>query len=173
MIEALSLLAAIAIGFGAAVQTSMLGAMGRARGPSEAAWLSVLTTVCGLAVLLGSRAWRGDPPLLPFPLDRLWLYIAVALVTGAGVLLGLRGLHPSFAVSGLFGLAFIIGAATIAPRIGIALFISAAIAGQLIGAMTMDQIGAFGAAVHGVTPMRLAGAALLLTGVVLVRGIGR
>ena len=111
--------------------------------------------------------------MLPFPLDRLWLYIAVALVTGAGVLLGLRGLHPSFAVSGLFGLAFIIGAATIAPRIGIALFISAAIAGQLIGAMTMDQIGAFGAAVHGVTPMRLAGAALLLTGVVLVRGIGR
>ncbi len=173
MVEALSLLAALAIGFGAAVQTSMLGAMGRARGPAEAAWLSVLTTACGLAVILGARALRGDPPMLPAPLDRAWVYIAAALATAAGIAVGLRGLNPSFAVSGLFGLAFIVGAATLAPRIGIALFISAAIAGQLLGAMTMDQIGAFGAAVHTVTPMRLVGGALLLLGVVLVRGLGR
>ena len=38
MLTTLSLLATLAIGFGAAVQTAMLGAMGRTRGPAEATW---------------------------------------------------------------------------------------------------------------------------------------
>ena len=41
--------------------------------------------------------------------------------------------------TGLFGLAFIIGAAAIAPRLGIALFLSATIAGQLVGASPWKQ----------------------------------
>lgn len=173
MANVLSLLAALAIGFGAAVQTSMLGAMGRARGPGEAAWLSILGTVLGLATVLAVRAARGDPPLLPAPFDRGAVYSVVALGAGLGAVLATRGLPPYFAVTGLFGLAFIVGAALLGPKLGIALFLSAAIAGQLLGAMALDALGAFGGTVHGVTPLRLAGATMLLAGVAMVRGFGR
>lgn len=173
MVNVLSLLAALGIGFGAAIQTSMLGAMGRARGPSEAAWLSVLGTVLGLSAVLAVRAARGDTPLLPPPFDRGTIYTVIAIGTAVGIALATRGIAPYFAVTGLFGLAFIIGAATIGPRLGIALFISAAIAGQLLGAVALDAVGAFGGNVHGITPLRVAGATMLLAGVALVRGFGR
>jgi uncharacterized membrane protein YdcZ (DUF606 family) len=173
MTNLLSLLVAVAIGVGAAVQTSMLGAMGRARGPSEATWLSILATACAVAVVLGVRALRGEAPALPAPLDRAIVFLLVAVATAIAIVLTVRGLPPYFAITGLFGMAFIFGAATIAPRIGIALFLSATIAGQLFGALLMDQIGAFGAAVHPVSPLRLAGAAVLVVGVVMVRGLGR
>lgn len=173
MVNVLSLLAALAIGFGAAVQTSMLGAMGRARGPGEAAWLSILSTVCGVGTLLAVRAARGDPPMLPAPLDRGVIFAVVAVVGGIGAVMATRGLPPYFAGTGLFGLAFIVGAASIAPRLGIALFLSATIAGQLVGAMALDAVGAFGGTVHGITPLRVAGATMLLAGVAMVRGFGR
>ena len=173
MVNVLSLLAALAIGFGAAVQTSMLGAMGRARGPAEAAWVSILGTVCGVGALLAVRAARGDAPVLPPPFDRGAVYAVVAAGAAVVVVLATRGIAPYFVVTGLFGLAFIVGAATIGPRLGLALFLSAAIAGQLLGAMALDAMGAFGGTVHGVTAMRMAGATMLLAGVALVRGFGR
>lgn len=173
MSNLLPLFAAIAIGMGAAVQTGMLGALGRARGPSEATWLSILATITAVAIILAVRALRGDPPALPAPLDRAVVFIGVAVATGAALVLTARGLPPYYAVTGLFGLAFIFGAATIAPRIGIALFLSATIAGQLVGALLLDQFGAFGGAVQPLSPLRLAGASLLLVGVVMVRGFGR
>jgi uncharacterized membrane protein YdcZ (DUF606 family) len=173
VVNVLSLLAALVIGIGAAVQTSMLGAMGRSRGPTEAAWLSILGTVCSLGALMAARVARGDVPLLPAPFDRGAVYAVVALAAGIGMLLAIRGIAPYFAVTGLFGLAFIVGAATIAPRLGVALFLSATIAGQLLGAMALDGMGAFGGAVHSITPMRVAGATMLLAGVALVRGFGR
>lgn len=54
--------AASLIGADAAVQTSMLGSVGGARGPAEAGWQSILATVMGVAVILAIRAWRGDQP---------------------------------------------------------------------------------------------------------------
>lgn len=173
MVNVLSLLAALAIGIGAAVQTSMLGAMGRSRGPTEAAWMSILATVVGLSTVMAVRVARGDAPLLPAPFDRGYVYAAAAAAAGLGIVLVTRGIAPYFAAMGLFGLAFIVGAATIAPRLGVALFLSATIAGQLLGAMWLDGIGAFGGTVHAWTPLRVAGATMLLAGVVLVRGFGR
>ncbi len=169
----LSLLIAVLIGVGAAVQTSMLGSVGRLRGPSEATWLSILATATAVALILAVRGLRGESLALPAPLDRPVVFIAAAILAGLALFLTVRGLPPYYAITGLFGLAFIIGAATLAPRIGVALFLSATIAGQLVGAVLMDQIGAFGNTAQPVTPLRLAGVALLLTGVVLVRGFGR
>ena len=171
---AVPLLAAFAIGLGAALQTALLGALGRTRGPGEAAWLSILATTGGLALILAARALRGDPPLLPQPFDRASLFVAVAVISAVAAAAIIRGgVEPYYAITGLFGLAFIFGAAAIAPRIGVAAFLGATIAGQLIGAMALDQIGAFGAQAYVVNPTRLLGAGLLLAGVVLVRGIGR
>lgn len=111
--------------------------------------------------------------MLPAPLDRGVVYGIVAAVAALGAVLATRGLPPYFAGTGLFGLAFIVGAASIAPRLGIALFLSATIAGQLVGAMALDAVGAFGGNVHAVTPLRVAGATMLLAGVAMVRGFGR
>ena len=173
MSNLLPILVALTIGAGAAVQTSMLGALGRARGPAEASWLSILATITAVAVLLAYRLLRAETLALPAPFDRAALFVGAALLTGIALLLTTRGLPPYYAITGLFGLAFIFGAATIVPRIGIALFLSATIAGQLIGALLLDQIGAFGGAVQPLSPTRLGGAALLLLGVVMVRGLGR
>jgi len=173
MSNLLPILAALAIGLGAAVQTGMLGALGRARGPSEASWLSILATATALAMILAYRLLRGETLALPAPFDRVAVFIGAALIAGVALLLTTRGLPPYYAITGLFGLAFIIGAATIVPRIGIALFLSATIAGQLLGALALDQFGAFGGAVQPRSLMRVGGAAFLLLGVAMVRGLGR
>lgn len=173
MSNLLPILAALAIGLGAAVQTSMLGALGRARGPAEASWLSILATATAIAAILAYRLARGETLALPAPFDRAAILAGAALTAALALLLTTRGLPPYFAITGLFGLAFIFGAATIVPRIGIALFLSATIAGQLLGALALDQIGAFGGAVQPLSAMRVGGAAFLLLGVAMVRGLGR
>ena len=172
MAQLLSLGVVLLIGLGFSVQTSMLGAVARQRGPTEAAWMSILATATGLAVLFGVRALRGAPPLLPAPLDRAWIYGVIAVGAGGALLLTMRNLDVYYAAAGLFGLAMIVGMGALAPRLGIALFVSALVAGQLIGGMTMDQLGAFGGTVHRVSALRVAGVGALLVGVVLVRGGG-
>jgi transporter family-2 protein len=170
MNQAIPLAFALFIGMGASVQTSMLAAIGRQRGSPEASWLSVLGTVTGIATLLAFRAFRGDPPMLPAPFDRAAVHVAIAVVGGVALALTVRGLEPYYVVTGLFGLTFIVSAALLAPKLGIALFLSAIIAGQLLGALTMDQIGAFGGEVRHINGLRIAGVAALFLGVMLVRG---
>jgi hypothetical protein len=150
----------------------MLAAVGRERGAPEASWQSILATLAGIAAILAFRALRGDPPLLPSPLDRASVHIAIAILAGGGLILTARGLDPWFVVIGFFGLAFIVGAAALTPRLGIALFVSAVIAGQLLGALALDQVGAFGGEIRRIDGLRLAGVAALLLGVTLVRGGG-
>jgi len=56
-----------------------------------------------------------------------------------------------------------------APRLGAALLVSLAIAGQLTTSLALDHYGAFGFPVHHISPLRIAGALLLLGGVLLIR----
>ena len=162
---------ALAIGAGASTQIAMLSAVGRQRGSLEAVWITVLGTIAATAVFLAVRAARGEA-LLPPPFDRATLYAAVAVVAAAALLLALRELDLYFAVMGLFGLGVILGAAFLGPRIGVALFIGAMIAGQLTTALLLDHIGAFGAEVERATLLRAGGVAALILGVALVRGGG-
>lgn len=172
MAQLLSLGVALLIGLGFAVQTSMLGSVARQRGSTEAAWMSLLATVAGIALFFGLRALRGAPPLLPSPLDRAWIHAIIAVCAGVALIVTMRGLDLYYAAAGLFGLVMIVGMGALAPRLGIALFVSALVAGQLIGGLTMDQLGAFGGTVHRVSALRVAGAGALLVGVILVRGGG-
>ena len=169
MTVTLYMLAALVIGASGAVQISMLAALGRDRGPTEAAWVSILGSLVGMALLLAARAARGDAPLLPAPLDRLLPQLLIFAISGALLALSVRGVEPYFAIIGLFGVAYIVGAAVIVPEIGIALFFGAVTAGGLAGALTLDHAGAFGAEPQHVTALRLAGIAVLMIGVVLVR----
>jgi transporter family-2 protein len=70
---------------------------------------------------------------------------------------------------GLLGAAYIAVTIVLAPRLGAAALIAALVAGQMLASLIVDHFGWVGFAQHAVTPLRLAGAALIVVGVVLVR----
>lgn len=71
-------------------------------------------------------------------------------------------------LAGLAGASYVAGSAVIGPMIGGAAFIALIVAGQMIGAMTLDHFGALGFPIRPVSPARLSGAALLVLGVALL-----
>ena len=70
---------------------------------------------------------------------------------------------------GLMGVVFITVAVTLAPRLGAVRLLSFAIAGQLIFSLVIDHFGLVGFEVRPINLWRIAGVALLLGGVALVR----
>jgi transporter family-2 protein len=72
-------------------------------------------------------------------------------------------------LGGVCGLFIVSTNILVAPRLGAALLISLAIAGQLSTALALDHYGAFGFPVHPLSFLRAAGAVLLVAGVVLIR----
>ena len=82
---------------------------------------------------------------------------------------GLRGVPWYAWAGGFYGAFFVAAAAFAAPRLGIASLITITIAGQIIAALLIDHFGALGLARTPITLSRLAGVALVLGGVVLVR----
>lgn len=72
-------------------------------------------------------------------------------------------------LAGLIGLVFVLAGVSIAPVTGALVFIVCVIAGQLVGALITDHFGLFGIAVRHVTPARLVGLALVLSGAFLVQ----
>src|SRR5258707_10013783 len=77
---------------------------------------------------------------------------------------------PWFAWSGgLFGAIFIGLAMFLIPQLGAATFFVALVTGQMLGSIAFDHFGLMGVPVHPVSVVRIAGAALLVGGVVLIR----
>src|SRR4029450_883830 len=77
---------------------------------------------------------------------------------------------PWYAWSGgVFGAAFILLAILLLPSLGAATLFALAIAGQVLAAGTLDHFGAFGLPPAPISAARLAGAVLLIAGVVLIR----
>ena len=72
-------------------------------------------------------------------------------------------------VGGLLGAVYILVTIVVAPRLGAATLVAALVAGQMVASMLLDHFGWVGFAVHPITPWRLAGAVLIVSGVVLVR----
>ena len=139
------LIAAFVIGMTFALQPAINGAAARVLGsPISAAALSVAITLiaCGLLMpVFGARLSLSDVANLP------WWVIFGGLI-GAGV---------------------VAGGAAIAPVTGAALFFVCLVAGQLVGSAIVDSTGAFGMQVQSLSITKLAGIALALGGVVLVR----
>ncbi len=160
----------VVLGLTQALQVSLLGAMNRARGPSEAAFVSILGTFVGLTLALAIRGFQGSRPALPAPFDHPAVSGTLAMVTGILLVLALRGLPGGFAVTGLLAMPYLLAASYLAPRIGVGLFLAALIAGQLGGGVILDHLGAFGAATRPIDAIRVIGVAALIAGVVLVRG---
>lgn len=169
MTQALYLAMGFTVGIGAALQAAMLGSMGRSRGPMEAAFISLLATMSGLAFVFTIRNFRDDPPALPSPLNGMLVFVPVFFVAGFALLVSIRGLDVYLAITGLFGFAYLVVAGFLAPRLGIALFGALYMTGTLVGSVGLDHIGAFGAEAHRINVMRGFGLVALLVGVVLVR----
>ena len=72
-------------------------------------------------------------------------------------------------VGGAYGAIYVGVAAYAAPRIGLASLITVGIAGQIVMALWLDHVGAFGLPREPISLARLGGALLVAAGVVLVR----
>ncbi len=72
-------------------------------------------------------------------------------------------------IGGLYGAVFVAVAAYAAPKIGVASLITIGIAGQIAMALWLDHVGAMGLVREPINLGRVAGAALVIAGVVLVR----
>jgi transporter family-2 protein len=72
-------------------------------------------------------------------------------------------------VGGLIGAVYVAGAIVLAPRLGAATLIAAVVAGQMLASLVLDHYGWVGFPVHEITPLRLAGAALMVGGVALIQ----
>lgn len=77
---------------------------------------------------------------------------------------------PWYAWSGgVFGGVFILLVILLLPSLGAATLFALVISGQVLAAVTLDHFGAFGLTPHPIGAARLAGAVLLIAGVVLIR----
>jgi transporter family-2 protein len=138
--------------------------------------LAVMAGVCiviqqalnaNLRVALNSAVWSG------------FISYFVGVVCMALLALALRDPIPSTVVAaripwwawsgGLFGAIFIGAAIFLVPQLGAATFIALLIAGQMIASATFDHFGWLGLAQRPIDLPRLAGVALLIGGVILIR----
>jgi transporter family-2 protein len=96
----------------------------------------------------------------------LMVWVATPNRPGSSAFAGL----PWYAwIGGLYGAMFVAVAAYAAPKIGIASLITIGIAGQIAMALLLDHVGAMGLTRDPITVGRVAGAVLVIAGVVLVR----
>ena len=79
------------------------------------------------------------------------------------------GLPPYAWFGGAYGALYVAVAAYAAPKIGLASLITIGIAGQIVMALLLDHMGAFGLPRDPLSIGRIAGALLVVAGVVLVR----
>jgi transporter family-2 protein len=70
---------------------------------------------------------------------------------------------------GIFGAIYIAISILLLPRLGAAMVVALIVLGQMLGALAFDHFALLGVPENPVSPMRLAGAALLVAGVVLIR----
>lgn len=77
---------------------------------------------------------------------------------------------PAWAwIGGLLGAAYVTSAAMSAPRIGAGATIVLTVAGQVVLSLVIDHLGLVGVSSRPASASRLAGAALVITGAVIVK----
>ncbi len=168
--DALLLLLVFGAGLAAATQVLVNGAMGEERGVPEALLVSVTVTYGSVVVfMLGRLALVGDLNLNTpgKPLLYLLPLVIIALLAFLGLM---RGLEWYYFLGGLAGALIVWTIAFAGPRIGIATTSAALTAGGMLGAILFDHLALIGQAKDPIDAVKLLGAALVIGGVVLVRG---
>jgi bacterial/archaeal transporter family-2 protein len=116
---------------------------------------------------IGSPWWAGFISYLGGTL----IMLLVALVLREPWISGqiLQRSQPISWSGGLFGTIYIATSILLVPRLGAAVVIALIVAGQMFGSLVFDHSGLLGVPVHPASLPRLAGAALLVIGVLLIR----
>jgi bacterial/archaeal transporter family-2 protein len=70
---------------------------------------------------------------------------------------------------GIFGAIYIVISILLLPRLGAALVVALIVLGQMLGALAFDHFAVLGVPENPISLPRLAGAALLVAGVILIR----
>jgi transporter family-2 protein len=141
----ISLVLAIIAGVLIAVQAPTNALLGKASGsPIVAAFISFVVGAIALGAVVGATSGKLFAP-------------------------GLRQVPWYAWIGGFYGAFFVAVAAFAAPRVGVGVLLTAAVAGQLAAALVLDHYGLLGLARHPVTLTRAAGFLLVLVGAVLVR----
>lgn len=143
ILGALALL--IAAGVGLSMQAPVNAVLARHTG-------SVLIAAClsffvGFVLLLAATLFRGDwPPAGQLAQAPWWVWIG-----------------------GTFGVLYIIATAWTVPIVGVLTMQVAVILGQVVAALLVDRMGAFGVPVQEITWPRLAGVVMIAGGLVMTR----
>jgi bacterial/archaeal transporter family-2 protein len=142
------LLFAAAAGGALAVQVAMNSELGRQlRHPAAATLCSFLVGSAGLVIYM--LAVRDPAP-------------NVRALAGA----------PWWALcGGLLGAAYVMSTVVLTPRLGPGVMLGAIVAGQMVVALILEHLGALDVAHHPITLVRVAGVALIVAGVVLIRRV--
>jgi transporter family-2 protein len=95
--------------------------------------------------------------------------VLLAVATGARIVPGSAASVPAWAwFGGLLGAAYVAATTVLGPKLGAAALLALTLAGQMVAALLVDHYGVIGFPQNPVTPARLAGAALLVAGVLLI-----
>lgn len=147
--------------------------------PSVSPFAYVLVVGAGVSVALQQvlnanlRAQLGSPWWAAFTsyLVGMLVMLAVALTTsGPRLSIALTdGASWLSWTGGVFGAIFVGTAVLMVPSLGAATVLSLIVVGQMLGSLAFDHFGILGLPHQPVSPVRLAGAACLVLGVVLVR----
>ena len=97
------------------------------------------------------------------------LVVAFATRQPSPVTTGIGGAPWWVWTGGLFSATFIVVSTFLTPRLGVAVTLATIIVGQLSAALLVDHFGLFGGPVVRVSMSRVAGVALLLAGITLMR----
>ena len=120
-----------------------------------------------LRVSLHSAAWAG---LVSYIGGTLCMIVLILVMRDGIPSAAAIARTPWFSwTGGLFGAIYIALAILLLQQLGAATFISLLVAGQMIGSLLFDHYGLFGIPQHPIDLTRLAGAGLLVAGVVLIR----
>lgn len=114
------------------------------------------------------------------PIHATVLSFLVGLITMLLIAVAMRQPAPATAkifgapwwahVAGVLGATYVASSIILTPKLGVVALTGAVLAGQMIVAVALDHFGWMGLKQNPVTPMKGLGIALLIAGVLLIRG---
>lgn len=120
-----------------------------------------------LRASLGSAAWAGFVSYLGGTL--CMLVLAVALQDAFPSSMAIVRTNWWAWAGGLFGAIYIGISILLVPRVGTAAFVAFLVTGQMLASLVLDHYGLLSVPKHALDLPRVAGAAFLIAGVVLIR----
>jgi len=120
----------------------------------------------GLGAQLGSPVWAA---LVNYVVSTATIGLVLLAFREPWPLAAAARVSPQFWLGGAFGTLYVLASIFMLRRLGAATLIALLVAGQMLGSLIVDHFGLFGVRPHPVDMTRVAGAALLIGGVLLIR----